>query len=210
MIQVICNTWVQARPTTEPCPPTGTACGVDTVSAFFDAPEYLARLEKRTPAASRESLAGLACLGALLRAYGLTPPFRLARDDAGRPYLPDFQNLDFNITHTENVAFCVLSDEGRVGIDAEYLREMKDAPKIAARFFSAGERQMEFFTAWTRKEAYLKYLGKGFSVPGGIAAIDTTAQKGVAFHTRVLAGCRVTVCTGVGKEVGWAGRSDNE
>lgn len=172
--------------------------------AFFDAPEYLADLGKRVYHASTESVRGLACLAGLLRAYGLTPPVRLARNEAGRPYFPDYPALDFNITHTKGNAFCVLSDEGRVGIDAESIRDMKDAPRVADRFFSEGERQMEFFTAWTRKESYLKYLGDGFSVPGGIAAIDTTMQPGIAFHTRELAGCRVTVCTDVGKQVDWA------
>ncbi len=200
MIRVTCHSAIPAHR-------AGTAKATSEIAAakaYFDAPEYLADLEERVCNASAESCRGLACLAALLRTYGLTPPFRLARNEAGRPYLPDYPALDFNITHTKGIAFCVLSDEGRVGIDAEFIRDMKDSPRVAARFFSGGERQMEFFTAWTRKESYLKYLGDGFSVPGGIAAIDTTMQPGIAFHTRELAGCRVTVCTDEGKQVDWA------
>ena len=66
--------------------------------------------------------------------------------------------------------------ERELGIDVECLRTMESMDAIAARFFAPGEhaaysaqpleaRPLAFFRAWTRKEAYLKAIGSGITVP---------------------------------------------
>lgn len=187
---------------------------------YFCAPEYFSAFRGKSGNAAAESFFALACLARLLSDRGIPAGVRLARDAAGRPYLPDHPALDFSVSHTGKAAFCALSDGGRVGIDAEELRPFPRAERVAARFFSEGERgefnvprdpeslqgrdlpaeslvgQAErFFRIWTRKEAYLKYLGTGFS-EGGLA-IDTTGLDQRLFHRlpELSLGCVVTVCT---------------
>ena len=59
-----------------------------------------------------------------------------------------------------------------VGIDVEYLRALPSALELAQRYFTPSETQQllslteperihAFFACWTRKEAYIKALGKG-------------------------------------------------
>src|ERR1700674_1664611 len=63
-----------------------------------------------------------------------------------------------------------------IGIDVEEIRPLADMLDIAQRFFCpaetaelislpANQRERAFFHCWTRKEAYIKALGEGLSVP---------------------------------------------
>ena len=72
-------------------------------------------------------------------------------------------------------------------MDVEYLRDLKDAGRLAERFFSAEEREYlesrppgetkeAFFSCWTRKEAYVKGLGVGISYP--LSAFSTIGGDG--------------------------------
>jgi 4'-phosphopantetheinyl transferase len=97
----------------------------------------------------------------------------------GKPVLVPgsyFQNLHFNLSHSENLALLAIASEGNVGIDIEQIRYDLDIEALASRFFSKeeicvlekmdAEKKMEvFFQLWTRKEAFLKATGKGLSFP---------------------------------------------
>lgn len=179
---------------------------VGTTDTYFEAKEYLAALRRQKETAVAESFAALSCLAKLLESRGILPGVRLVRDTNGRPCLPDCPGLDFSVTHSHGIAFCALSDGGRVGIDAEKLRDFPSASRLAARFFAPAEQNEEFFRVWTRKEAYLKYLGTGFSadgIPDGIAALDTTGLGHVLFTERDVLSCRVTVCSDPDQTVVW-------
>jgi 4'-phosphopantetheinyl transferase len=74
-----------------------------------------------------------------------------------------------------------------LGVDVEHLRPMPDALAIAERYFSPAERRVlaavpaaqrdeAFFNCWTRKEAYLKAIGDGLSVP--LDRFDVTLAPG--------------------------------
>ena len=82
----------------------------------------------------------------------------------------------FNASHSENVAMIAVGRSDRIGIDVERLRPLPEAESIASRFFAEGEaaelaalhprdRVVGFFNAWTRKEAVVKALGGGLSIP---------------------------------------------
>ncbi len=86
------------------------------------------------------------------------------------------QALQFNISHSHELALCAVSARREVGIDLEYLRPLSEAVPLAKRFFSTGEHALiqalpveeqayVFFRLWTAKEAYLKATGKGLSHP---------------------------------------------
>ncbi|HEY6088783.1 MAG TPA: 4'-phosphopantetheinyl transferase superfamily protein, partial [Gemmatimonadaceae bacterium] len=85
-------------------------------------------------------------------------------------------DLRFNVSHSEDVAVYAFSRDCEIGVDVEFVREMRDADDIAARFFSRREneaylaldprdRPLGFFNCWTRKEAFIKALGEGLSHP---------------------------------------------
>ncbi|KAF0249532.1 MAG: phosphopantetheine-protein transferase, partial [bacterium] len=93
----------------------------------------------------------------------------------GKPFLENI-DLQFNVSHSQDLALCAFTYQRELGVDVEYLRLMKDAEQIAKRFFSPREsslfcslppqeQQLAFFRCWTRKEAYIKAIGDGLSYP---------------------------------------------
>lgn len=89
---------------------------------------------------------------------------------------PELDALHFNVSHSANVAVIALSDEHPVGIDVESIDGTKDVAPLARTAFSREERTAfdalsrdeqvaAFYRGWTRKEAYMKLRGTGFSLP---------------------------------------------
>lgn len=97
----------------------------------------------------------------------------------GKPSLVDYDgegSLEFNLSHSQELAVCAVVRNHHIGVDIEKLKELPDADQIARRFFSKGEyarfvdvsedQKMEaFFNCWTRKEAYIKAVSEGLSFP---------------------------------------------
>lgn len=92
----------------------------------------------------------------------------------GKPYLKNYSHLQFNLSHSHNIALIAVILDSAVGIDIEYMQRKVDADAIAERFFSkreyailqslnGDEKIQAFFNAWTRKEAFLKAHGQGLS-----------------------------------------------
>lgn len=95
----------------------------------------------------------------------------------GRPALamPSGQ-LDFNLSHSGDRALIGLVRGARIGVDVEIRRPLPDALRIARSHFAPDEtralaalppeaREEAFFGLWTRKEAVVKALGAGLSLP---------------------------------------------
>jgi 4'-phosphopantetheinyl transferase len=87
---------------------------------------------------------------------------------------PEIDDLHFNVSHSANIAVIALSREQPIGIDVESIDGERDVVALANTAFSVEERAVlatmthedqiaAFFRGWTRKEAYLKLLGTGFS-----------------------------------------------
>jgi len=97
----------------------------------------------------------------------------------GKPALVEECNnagLRFNVSHSRGLALYGFALDFELGIDLEYVREDFATDDIAKRFFTPGEveklrtiqphlRAEAFFTCWTRKEAFIKAVGKGLSLP---------------------------------------------
>lgn len=117
------------------------------------------------------------CIGAELllrraveRETGRRPGgLRTAREENGKPYLPDFPGLHFNLSHSGGMLLCAV-DSRPVGADVELIREIE--PDVAESCFTPQERtrlegketeewRKEFYRLWTLKESYLKALGTG-------------------------------------------------
>ncbi|MEI0699919.1 4'-phosphopantetheinyl transferase superfamily protein [Brachyspira intermedia] len=92
----------------------------------------------------------------------------IEREENKKPYFKNENSLYFNGTHTSELFAAVMSNEYNVGIDAENIRE-RDYFSIAEEYFYKSEieylknthkLEIDFFTIWTIKEAYIKMLGK--------------------------------------------------
>lgn len=97
----------------------------------------------------------------------------------GKPYLDATSsgNIEFNISHAENIALFAFSRAGPVGIDVERIRTLTaDLWALAAEHFTptecvqlrtspSAQQLTAFFRGWTRKEALIKADGAGLSCP---------------------------------------------
>ena len=89
----------------------------------------------------------------------------------GKPYIEGYNNLFFNISHSEDWVICAISDE-EVGVDIE---KIEKAPvEVAEHYFHSREYKLirskaseevdeYFYKMWTLKESYIKWIGKGLS-----------------------------------------------
>jgi 4'-phosphopantetheinyl transferase len=126
-------------------------------------------------------IVGRALLRAILGHYLALPTSRLAfrYNSSGKPALTgviDRGGLRFNLSHSAGRALYAVAHERAIGVDLEYIRPLSDVDAMAERIFSprekvewrmlpADERLAAFFRCWTRKEAYIKAVGDGFSIP---------------------------------------------
>jgi 4'-phosphopantetheinyl transferase len=84
--------------------------------------------------------------------------------------------LNFNLSHSRELALLAFTYNEAVGIDLEYIRPEIVGEQIAEQFFSVQEtatlrglpnnlQSAAFFNCWTRKEAFIKATGDGLSRP---------------------------------------------
>lgn len=125
----------------------------------------------------REFILARGALRVLLGRYlGQAPEaVALGYGERGKPFLPGGA-MQFNVSHSGEFAACAFTAGCEVGIDIEKIRPMRDLEGIAERFFSPAEcrevlalegrdREAAFFRCWTSKEAYIKAVGAGLSIP---------------------------------------------
>jgi 4'-phosphopantetheinyl transferase len=119
-------------------------------------------------------------LRAILGGYlGIEPAaLRFSYSDHGKPSLSTAHRtmLRFNISHSNELALFAITEMRELGVDLEWIRHDVADDRIAERFFSAEEvgvlralpkeiQSEAFFNCWTRKEAYIKAIGEGLSMP---------------------------------------------
>jgi 4'-phosphopantetheinyl transferase len=122
-------------------------------------------------------IAGRAQMRYILSEYLRTKPSRVqfCYSARGKPALNgEFagSGLEFNLAHSDDLAILAVTRAGKVGVDVERVRPLKDVGDLVARFFSQRENDLfqqlleeqksaAFFNLWTRKEAWLKATGEG-------------------------------------------------
>lgn len=126
-------------------------------------------------------IAGRAALRGILAQYLGVSAQTLAfvYGEKGKPALAPQVNtrrLEFNLSHSHDRALLGITTGSVIGVDIERINLEFGTDQIATHFFSAGEvdtllavpkteRGATFFDCWTRKEAYIKAVGEGLSLP---------------------------------------------
>ena len=166
----------------------------------------------------------LRCLMAdLLIRYILNTLFELSNQNIsfdythyGKPLLHKQPHIHFNSSHSGHWAVCAV-DKNPIGIDVEKIQPID--LDIAEQYFSKQEsqqlfslphnRQLDFFyELWTLKESFLKYKGKGLSIPlnsftinqNNNGNISITTEKGAIKNTyfkqyNLEKNYKMTLCT---------------
>ncbi|MGH7193877.1 MAG: 4'-phosphopantetheinyl transferase family protein, partial [Candidatus Saccharimonadales bacterium] len=124
----------------------------------------------------RRSIVRRGALRSILAEYvGLAAAdLRFAYGPQGKPSLaaPDAE-IYFNLSHSGELALVAVG-QTPLGVDLERWREVADADLVARRFFTPNEVAIQraaldgnrlFLQHWTRKEAIIKAVGKGLSMP---------------------------------------------
>ena len=94
-----------------------------------------------------------------------------------KPILTYPNNLHFNISHSNDLVMCALSNVD-IGVDIEHMKKtQKTNLEVVSRFFTDDEYnyilsfncedeiQKSFYKIWTLKESYVKTIGKGLLLP---------------------------------------------
>jgi len=159
--------------------------------------------------------------GELIVRYALCREFAVRNEeiefiksDDGKPYVKGVP-VYFNVSHAGDFVVCAFS-EHEVGVDIERVRDVD--LKLARRYFcececedlfaqDADRRIDYFFSLWTLKESYMKWLGRGLSVPldsfffkisdDGISVTDVNRATVPFFKQFFVEGYKLSVCSTV-------------
>ncbi len=106
----------------------------------------------------------------------------VVKNQYGKPYFANRVDIHFNISHSGEYAVLAVSDSP-LGIDVEVRKPINDFLAISENYFSKNEynflisskssadKKIDlFFDIWTMKEALIKAVGKGLSIP--LASFD--------------------------------------
>lgn len=142
---------------------------------------------------------------ALFEQYGMLPSETyIERQTGGKPYLLDFPDIHFGISHTATCVVCAVSPIP-VGIDAESRGNRRRYDRIITRLFSEKEREYvlddisvsedRLLEIWTMKESFVKLTGEGISGNfGRIDVFSVAERKEAVFKRFELCDATVSLC----------------
>jgi 4'-phosphopantetheinyl transferase len=113
----------------------------------------------------------------VLNQIGILDPV-FSRDEYGKPFLKNYSQVHFNLSHSEKYVACAVSDSP-VGVDIERIHDVDLT--IAQHYFFGSEyhqiqnstnKQRTFFEFWVLKESYMKMTGRGFRLALDEFSID--------------------------------------
>jgi len=116
------------------------------------------------------AIAYLLLMYGLKKEYGIVEKVTFAFSGNGKPYLKNFPDIFFNISHCELGVVCAIADE-EVGIDIEKVEKFEEevAKYICNEneynsLVKSADKALDFCKLWTIKESILKYTGEGICV----------------------------------------------
>jgi len=145
------------------------------------------KIQKLKPALSRKASLAVYLLlrKALLEVYGIDEAVSFDYTEKGKPLLKDYPYIYFSLSHSENVAACVVSDH-ETGVDIQKIVPVSDAvakrvltDEEYAGFKSSLDKDEYFCEIWTVKESFLKKTGQGIAAEIKDVAADTIKDKKV-------------------------------
>lgn len=115
----------------------------------------------------------------------------------GKPYLADYPELAFNLSHSADIMVIAVGRNCRLGVDIEYCKPRTNLIGLADKCFAEEElaywnqlpdaqKLLEFYRFWTRKEAFVKATGRGIALGVNHCVIDPENPTG---FLRVPVGC---------------------
>ena len=157
---------------------------------------FLSELERerigrlRSSVARRRALASRGLLRSLLARYTRSSPDapQFTANKAGKPELVEpATDLQFNVSHSEDLWVCAVTRGQAVGVDVECVRPIQPlhilpflAPQERAswkrliRSMSKTRQAGALLSLWTRKEAYMKARGLGADLPLDAFAVSVS------------------------------------
>lgn len=138
------------------------------------------------------------------------PSLRYAYEENGKPFLPDYPQIHMNLSHAGEYVACAIADSP-VGVDIQDNRGVRE--KILAKYYCKDEREYvnegtneeraeRFYRIWCRKEAYIKYTGRGLAQD--ISSFSVLKEpEGVRFCERQFDGYAIAVCYAGDSEIIW-------
>lgn len=123
----------------------------------------------------------------ILARHLAAPPasLRLEAEPYGKPYLVGCPAVRFNASSSGDLGLCAVTRDAAIGCDIALREDRLASMEVADRFFSRTERETlralaparrvgAFFDVWSRKEAFVKALGAGLSLP--LSDFDVTVR----------------------------------
>lgn len=106
----------------------------------------------------------------------------------GKPYLENYPNFNFNISHSGEYVLCGIDDKD-IGVDVEEIKNI-DIIEIAQNYFTTKEFEYiincdvefqlnRFYEIWTLKESYIKCCGQGLSIPLASFSVEVDKYKNI-------------------------------
>jgi 4'-phosphopantetheinyl transferase len=114
---------------------------------------------------------------------------RIKKAEHGKPYLADYPELAFNLSHSADRVMIAVGWRCQLGVDIEVCKQRINVSGLVNKCFAEEEaaywtqlpetkKNQEFYRFWTRKEAFVKATGQGIALGLNNCVINTenTAQ----------------------------------
>ncbi len=157
--------------------------------------------------------------------YGLKNMFSIegtekiiAKGRYGKPYLKGMEQYQYNISNTEGMVVCALSDVC-IGVDVERKKPFRsgilrkcatlDETAYIMETEEEGIQEERFFQLWTLKESYIKMTGEGMRTPLQEVAFIFAEDGGIScskkgkFYQRQQREYWISLCAEEEVEVNW-------
>ena len=123
---------------------------------------------------------------------------RLAKAEHGKPYLVDYPELGFNLSHSADKLAIAFAHYCDLGIDIEQYKQRQNMAGLVEKCFSDEEKhywqqlpeteQMQaFYRFWTRKEAFVKATGRGITLGLKECAVNPPSQPNFFGYPKLMA-----------------------
>ena len=105
------------------------------------------------------------------------PPekIRIKKAEHGKPYLADYPELTFNLSHSADRLMIAFGWNCQLGVDMEFCKQRMNLTGLVKKCLAEEEaaywtqlpedvKNLEFHRFWTRKEAFVKATGHGIAL----------------------------------------------